>query len=104
MAAESVWSRWRREVHDVLEVGGDAHPAGRLIEGFIIVLIILNAIAFAAETVDHLAECYGVYFYAFNLFSVAVFSIEYALRIWSAIDVPMLSRMPPWKARLRFAL
>jgi voltage-gated potassium channel len=104
MAAESVWSRWRREVHDVLEVGGDAHPAGRLIEGFIIVLIILNAIAFAAETVDHLAERYGVYFYAFNLFSVAVFSIEYALRIWSAIDVPMLSRMPPWKARLRFAL
>jgi voltage-gated potassium channel len=104
MAAESVWRGWRREVHDILEVGGDAHPAGRVVNGFIITLIFLNAIAFAAETVDHLAERYGVYFDAFNVFSVIVFSIEYVLRIWSAVDIPMLSRMPRWKARLRFAL
>jgi hypothetical protein len=61
MAAESVWRRWRREVHDILEVGGDAHPAGRLVNAFIVILIVLNAIAFAAETVDHLADRYGVY-------------------------------------------
>jgi voltage-gated potassium channel len=104
MAAPSVWRRRRREVHDILEVGGDAHPIGRVINAFIIVLIVLNAIAFAAETVDHLAERYEPYFDAFNLFSVAVFSIEYGLRIWSAVDIPMLSRMKPWKARFRFAL
>lgn len=104
MNGESVWRRWRREAHDILEVGGEAYPFGRVVNGFIIVLIILNAVAFAAETVDHLADRYFVYFYAFNLFSVAVFSIEYALRVWSAIDIPMLSRMPPWKARLKFAL
>jgi voltage-gated potassium channel len=104
MAAESVWRRWRREVHDILEVGGDAHPAGRFVNTFIVVLIFLNAIAFAAETVDHLADRYGRYFDAFNVFSVAVFSIEYLLRLWSAVDIPMLSRMKPWRARLRFAL
>ena len=104
MAAESTWRRWRREVHDILEVGGDAHPAGRLVNAFIVVLIFLNAIAFAAETVDHLADRYGRYFDAFNVFSVAVFSIEYLLRLWSAVDIPMLSRMKPWRARLRFAL
>ncbi len=32
-----------------------------------------------------------------------VFSVEYVLRIWSAVEIPMLSRMPPWKARARFA-
>jgi voltage-gated potassium channel len=32
-----------------------------------------------------------------------VFSIEYLLRIWSAVDIPMLSRLPHWRARLRFA-
>lgn len=103
MAAQSAWRRWRRDVHDILEVGGDAHPAGRFVNAFIIVLIFLNAIAFAAETVDHLADRYEPYFHAFNIFSVAVFSIEYLLRLWSAVDIPMLSRMPPWKARLRFA-
>jgi voltage-gated potassium channel len=104
MAAETEWRKWRREVHDILEVGGEAYPLGRIVNGFIIVLIVLNAVAFAAETVDHLAERYEAYFSAFNVFSVAVFSVEYVLRVWSAIDIPMLSRMPRWKARLRFAL
>ena len=103
MSGETVWRRWRREVHDILEVGGEAYPIGRLVNGFIIALIILNAVAFAAETVDHLAARYATFFYLFNIFSVAVFSVEYLLRLWSAIDIPMLSRMKPWKARLKFA-
>src|SRR3989337_2053614 len=104
MADETLWRRWRRQVHDILEVGGDAHPAGRAVNAFIILLIFLNAIAFAAETVDDVAARYGPYFDAFNIFSVIVFSIEYGLRVWSAVDIPMLSRLPPWRARLRFAL
>jgi len=103
MSEPTVWRRWRRKVHDILEVGGDAHPAGLVVNGFIVILIILNAIAFAAETVDHLAQRYGMWFWAFNLFSVAVFTIEYALRVWSAVEIPLLSRLPPWRARLRFA-
>ena len=101
--ATTAWRRWRRKVHDILEVGSDAHPAAHAVTGFIVALIILNAIAFAAETVDHLAERYRVYFQAFNLFSVVVFSIEYGLRLWSCVEIPMLSRMKPWRARLRFA-
>ncbi len=104
MAEETTWRRWRREVHDILEVGGDAHPAGRVVNVFIVILIFLNAIAFAAETVDHVAARYGAYLDAFNVFSVMVFSIEYVLRLWSAVEIPMLSRMPRWQARLRFAV
>ena len=104
MTAQTDWRRWRREVNDILEVGGDAHPAGRAVNAFIIILIFLNAIAFAAETVDELGTRYAAEFEAFNVFSVIVFSIEYVLRVWSAVDIPMLSRLPPWRARLRFAL
>ena len=103
MTTKTAWRRWRREVHDILEVGGDAHPAGRAVNAFIIVLIFLNAIAFAAETVDALAVRYLAEFHAFNIFSVVVFTIEYVLRVWSAVDIPMLSRLPRWRARLRFA-
>jgi voltage-gated potassium channel len=103
MTAKTAWRGWRREVNDLLEVGGDAHPAGRLVNAFIIVLIILNAIAFAADTVPALAERYAVQFEVFNVFSVIVFTIEYVLRVWSSVEIPMLSRLPRWQARLRFA-
>jgi hypothetical protein len=39
-------------------------------------LIVLNAIAFAAETVGDLATRYGTWFRVFNFFSVLVFTIE----------------------------
>ncbi|MGA9602577.1 MAG: ion transporter [Methyloceanibacter sp.] len=103
MTATTAWRGWRREVNDLLEVGGDAHPAGRLVNAFIIILIILNAIAFAADTVPALAERYAVEFEVFNVFSVIVFTIEYVLRVWSSVEIPMLSRLPRWQARLRFA-
>lgn len=104
MANDTIWRSWRRQVHDILEVGGDAHPAGRVVNAFLITLIFANALAFAAETVDDVAVRYGTYLDAFNVFSVMVFSLEYVLRMWSAVEIPMLSRMPPWRARLRFAL
>jgi voltage-gated potassium channel len=103
MRGPTVWRHWRRKVHDILEVGGDAHPAAHVVTTFIVILIILNAIAFAAETVDDLALHYHVYFRALNVFSVIVFTIEYVLRIWSCVEIPMLSRMKPWRARLKFA-
>jgi voltage-gated potassium channel len=103
MTAKTAWRGWRREVHDILEIGGDAHPAGRVINAFIILLIVLNAVAFAAETVPELETRYAAEFAAFNVFSVIVFTIEYVLRMWSAVEIPMLSRLPHWRARLRFA-
>jgi voltage-gated potassium channel len=103
MVAKTVWRRWRRKVHDILEVGGEAHPAGYAVNAFIVTLIVLNAVAFAAETVDGLAADYEPWFRAFNIFSVLVFTLEYVLRLWSAVDIPMLSRLPHWRARLRFA-
>jgi voltage-gated potassium channel len=104
MAEEAAWRRWRRQVHDILEVGGDAHPAAHVVNAFIVILIFLNAIAFAAETVDHVAARYGAFLDAFNVFSVIVFTVEYLLRLWSSVEIPMLGRMPRWRARLRFAM
>jgi len=104
MRATTAYRRLRREVHDVLEVAGDAHPMGRVVNGFIIILIFLNAIAFAADTVPELAGRYRWEFATFNAFSVIVFTVEYALRIWSAVEIPMLSRLPRWQARLRYAM
>ncbi|ODR98827.1 hypothetical protein AUC68_06420 [Methyloceanibacter methanicus] len=101
--AMTAWRRWRRKVHEILELGSDAHPAAYVVNGFIVVLIVLNAIAFAAETVGDLAVRYGPWFRASTVFSVLVFTVEYALRVWSAVEIPVLSRMPPARARAIFA-
>jgi voltage-gated potassium channel len=101
MTGTDAYRRLRREVHDILEVGGDAHPMGRVVNGFIVTLIFLNGITFAADTVPELAERYGWEFKAFNVFSVIVFTVEYVLRVWSAVEIPMLSRPPRGQARLR---
>ena len=49
MTGTDAYRRLRREVHDILEVGGDAHPMGRVVNGFIITLIFLNAITFCGR-------------------------------------------------------
>ncbi len=104
MIFKTVWLGWRRKVHDILEVGGDAHPVAHVVNVFLVILIILNGVAFAAETVDSVADRWGPELEAFNLFSVVVFSIEYGLRLWSAVEIPLFARLPPWRARLKFAL
>ena len=93
----------RRRVHDILELDRNHDPASNLVNGFLVVLICLNVLAFSAETVPALGERYGSYFYAFNLFSIAIFTIEYAARIWSCVEIPILREQAPWRARLKFA-
>ena len=95
---------FRRRVYEVLEVGRGEDRVSLWIDRFLVALILLNVLAFAAETVPDLAERYGAAFEAFNIFSVIVFTIEYALRIWSAVEIPFLKRLTPTAARIRFAL
>src|SRR3954454_6959148 len=104
MNFKAAWQHWRVQVHDVLEVGGAAHPAGRIVNAFIILLIVANGVAFAAETVESVDMRYGPELDAFNNFSVMVFTVEYVLRLWSAVEIPLLHRLPPWRARLKFAM
>jgi voltage-gated potassium channel len=93
----------RRRVYEVIETGQGEHWANKLFDGFIVGLILLNVAAFVAETVPSLRAAWEIWFYWFEVFSVAVFTIEYALRIWTAVEVPYLSRKRPWKARLKLA-
>jgi voltage-gated potassium channel len=40
---------------------------------------------------------------AFNVFSVAIFTLEYVARLWACVELPPLRHLPHWRARLRFA-
>ncbi len=93
----------RRRVFEVAESGREDDFPSRLFDGFLITLILLNVTAFAAETVSEVHAKWQRELYLFELFSVAIFTLEYVLRIWAAVEVPFLQRMPAWKARVKFA-
>lgn len=95
--------RLRRRVYEIMEVGHGEDGASKAFDVFIVSLILLNIAAFIAETVPHLAATYGSWFHAFEIASVAMFTVEYALRLWSGIEMPYLAKLPAWKARLKLA-
>ncbi len=90
----------RRRVYEIMEIGHGEDRASRVFDIFIVTLIMLNVAAFVAETVPSLYAAYGPFFFAFELFSVAVFTVEYLLRLWTAVEMPFLKRLNPVSARL----
>lgn len=72
----------------------------KFFEYFISCLIIINMIAIVLESYDEIHKIYGFYFYALELFSIIIFSLEYIVRIWIAnILNPNLK---PSKARYKY--
>lgn len=80
-----MYSVTKKKVHGLLhpEIVQDKHW-DKIINIFIIVLIILNVIAVILETVKELHDQYSAFFYYFDLVSVIIFTIEYVLRVWSS--------------------
>src|SRR5688500_4339730 len=77
----------KEKVHGLLhpEIVGDTRW-DKIINGFIIFLIISNVIAVMLETVPSLHDTYEEqqFFYYFDLISVIIFTVEYVLRVWSS--------------------
>ena len=94
---------FRKRVYEIIETGQGEDSASKIFDGFIVGLILLNVAAFVAETVPSLHAAWGGWFHWFEIFSVAIFTIEYVLRIWTAVEVPYLARKQPWLARLKLA-
>ena len=95
-------ARLRRRVHFILD-GGVADRTARLIHALIISLIVLSVASVVLETVPELQKRYALLFDSIEFVALVGFSIEYALRIWSAPDSAPYFGMPPWRARLAYA-
>ncbi|MDA8231108.1 MAG: ion transporter [Magnetospirillum sp.] len=94
----------RRAVYKLLSGGnrpGDT-PWARVVDWFLIALIVLNVIAVTIESVEHLSLAHGPIFHAFDDLSVGVFSVEYLLRLWTAVELPEARYRHPVWGRLRW--
>jgi len=89
----------RRETFELFtpDLGG---KTGQITDWFILVLITANVTAVILQTVNSLDAQYGVLFWEFEKVSVAVFTIEYVSRVWSAVEDADYDH--PVRGRLRF--
>lgn len=90
----------RRRIYEILEVAQPGDRVSRLVDTFILSLILFNVAALVLETVDWIYAVGKVYFDGFELVSVVIFSIEYLFRVWCCVEHPRYQR--PIVGRLRF--
>lgn len=97
---QTLVKRLKFKMYDILE-----EPTGldtKILNLFLTVLIGLNGIAVILETVKPIYNQYQVQFTYFENFSIAVFTIEYLLRLWVCnINEQYRSRL---KGKIRYIL
>ena len=92
----------RGRTYHFLNASTSAGGAARVFNIFIIALILLNITAMILESVKSIHEFMPGFFWWFECFSVAIFSVEYVLRLWSSVEEPKYRRAV--LGRLRFAV
>ena len=98
----------RNRIYHILEPHRKGDHLSRAFDLFLIILILLNTVAVMASTVESLHRQWHPQLYAFEIFSVAVFTLEYVARVWSATSAPQTAsyRRAPysksWQQRLRY--
>ncbi len=93
----------RHRFYEILEARHSDDLLSVLFDVFIIVLIIANTVAFIAESVEEINVRLGPAFELFNIISVVIFTIEYLVRLWVAVESTPLRHLSPARARLHFA-
>lgn len=92
----------RKRWYGLLEGGFSGSRAAWWIAAALVALILLNALAvIVASDPAHYTRLDWA-FHIFELCSIAVFTVEYLLRIWVAADNPRYQGLPAWRARLRY--
>ena len=91
----------RKRIYEVLAVAVPGDRFSRVVDIGILCLILLNVAALILETVPEYQRRHGDLFTTFENVSLAIFAVEYLLRLWSCVDGAEYRR--PFRGRLRFA-
>jgi voltage-gated potassium channel len=92
----------RKEIYKILEIGEIDDLKSRAFDLFIIVLILLNVLALILSTVSSVNLEFSNYFYYFEIFSIAIFTLEYFARIYSSVENLNYSKMISGRFRYMF--
>jgi voltage-gated potassium channel len=94
----------RRRVYQVLEQGPVGDGVGTWIDRALVTLIVINLVAVALESMPQYATRYVKAFDWIEYVSLAVFTIEYALRLWVAVEHGPYRHLSHMRARIKYAI
>ena len=94
----------RQATFQVLEAADEGDALSRAVDIVLIVLICASVVAVILESIPSVEQVYGPALYSFEIFTIFVFSVEYVLRVWSAVERHVDSDAGPLLSRLRFML
>ena len=103
MARDKV-TELRRRVYLVLEQGPVGDRMGVVADRLLVALILINLVAVALESVPEIGTRYALGFVAIEIFSLVVFTVEYGLRLWVAVEHGPHRHLNGARARLKYAL
>jgi voltage-gated potassium channel len=88
-----------------LLLGIDANSRlSKIVHFSLIVLISFNVLAIIFESIPSFELAHRNALFAFEVFSVLIFTIEYFLRAWSCVELEEYQHLSPRKARIRYLL
>jgi len=93
----------RRRVYLILEQGAIGDATSRTVDRLLVALILFNLVAVALESVPEIGTRYALAFELIEYFSLIIFTVEYALRLWSAVEYGPSRHLSPLRARLKYA-
>jgi len=95
-------ARLRHRLYGLLEHGPIGDRAGRITGQLLVALIVVNLAAVVLESVPAYEARYGALFLAIEIFSLVVFTVEYVLRVWVAVEHAPYRHLKGGAARLQF--
>ncbi len=90
----------REKIYHSITITPKSSIVARIVEFSLLALITLNVLCVIFETVDFFESRYRSFFWDFEVFSVAVFTVEYILRAWSCTTNERYAQ--PVRGRLRY--
>jgi len=92
----------KQRIFKIIDPSSSDRGAGRVFNVGMLILIFFNVLAVILETEVGLYSKYKAYFDSFEILSVAIFTAEYLLRLWTVTEITKYKL--PVTGRLEFAL
>ena len=93
----------RRRLYEILEQGPVGDRTSDFVGRMLVLLIVINLSAVVLESVPWIEARYSRWFTLIELVSLVVFTVEYLLRLWVAVEHAPYKHLKPGMARLKYA-
>ena len=92
----------RPKLFRLLEAAEEDDVASRSVDICLVAMIAASVVAVILESIPAFEDRYSAQLYWFEVVTIAVFSVEYVLRVWTCVENSELDAGRPFLSRLRF--